>query len=271
MEHLSADDLPPDAPHPWRKNEGIKGGEEPDPETWISFYRGYHAAVLELDRNVGCILKHLEENGQLDNTVVVYVSDHGCALGQQGFFGKGNSTRPLNMYEISLRVPLLVRGPGLPAGQVVETTVDHYDLFQALCEWGGVELGSEIQKSRSYPGRSLVPLARGEAVADWPQNHYGEYGDLRMIRTPEFKFIKRYPNGTHDLFDLKQDPEEKQNRAEDAAFAEVRNRLEKELEDWYRLHEDPKKSGLRVKSLPVHNLNEAWRDGLREARGLQVY
>lgn len=271
MEHLGVGDLPADLPHPWRKNEGVEAGREDDPEVRLSLYRGYHAAVLELDRNVGRILNYLEENGQLDETVIVYVSDHGCALGHQGFYGKGNSTRPLNMYDISLRVPLLIRGPGLPAGKTVEVAVDHYDLFQALCEWGGVEFEPGVRESRCYPGRSLASLARGESVTDWPRNHYGEYGDLRMIRTPEYKFVKRYPNGPHDLFDLMRDPGEKHNQAENAAFAIVQERMEEELETWYQHHEDPMKSGLQVKSLPKHNLNEAWRDGRREARGLQIY
>jgi arylsulfatase A-like enzyme len=148
--------------------------------------------------------------------------------------------------------------------------VDHYDLFQALCEWGGVEHDAASLARRRYPGRSLAPLARGEPVPDWPLARYGEYGDLRMIRTSEFKFVKRYPHGPHELFALRDDPGELSNLANEPSLFNVRQSLERQLEEWYRAHEDPAKSGLHVKSLPVHNSAEAWRDGRREARGLQI-
>jgi choline-sulfatase len=93
-----------------------------------------------------------------------------------------------------------------------------------------------------------------------------------MIRTPQYKFVKRYPHGPYDLFELEDDPGETLNRAGWLHLAEVQDQLEAQLEAWYAGHEDPEKSGLRVKELRRHNGQaEAWRDGLRERRGLQVY
>ena len=264
-------DLPAYHPHPWREDEG-RFPESPQPEDIISRRRGYYAAVTEIDRNLGRILEFLERTGRLENTLVVYTSDHGCCLGHHGIWGKGNSTAPLNMYETSLRIPLLMCGPGLMKGQVVAHAVDHYDTFLTLCLWAKVRLPARIRAARRYPGRSYAALAAGASLASWDDTRYGEYGDLRMIRTPKAKFVKRYPAGPYDLFDLRQDPGETLNRAGWSSYAAVQRALEKRLEKWYARHEVSEKSGLQVKQLPRHNRSaEAWRNGRRECRGLQVY
>lgn len=257
-------DIPPYRPHPAVKNEGL--GASPDTETLRAAYRGYYAAVLELDRAVGRVLAALERSGRLENTIVVYASDHGCAMGHNGFFGKGNSTRPLNMCDVSLRVPLLAMGPGIARGKVVAEPVDHYDLFLGLCDWAGVMPRADEVAERRFPGRSLAPLARGGQPADWPGERFGEYGDLRMVRTPTHKLVRHYDCGADELYDLKADPDERRNLAEDAVHAALRSTLTRRLEAWYAGHEETAKSGLRVKELPIHNHgNEAWRDGCREA------
>jgi len=258
-------EIPAYRPHAWNRNEGLAGGFKPTPEQIRARHIGYYAAVAEIDREVGRILAQLEEMGQLDNTIVIYTSDHGCALGHHGFWGKGNSTRPLNMYETSLRVPLLMRGPGIAAGRAAKQCVDHYDTFQAICAWAGVDL-----PERGYPGHSLAPLVGGESAA-WDDTRYGEYGDLRMVRTPEYKYVKRYPNGPHDLFNLVEDPGETLNRAGWDEYRSVQQTLDRQLEAWYAGYEESAYSGRAVKFQRVHNRNEAWRDGRRERAGLQVY
>jgi arylsulfatase A-like enzyme len=249
----------------------MMGGSNASEDEIRSRYRGYYAAVSEIDREIGRILEHLEATGQLDNTIIIYTADHGCALGHQGFWGKGNSTRPLNMAEVSLRIPLIMRWPAhIPAGMVIERCVDHYDTFQTLCAWIGVDLAPRAD--RAFPGHSFATLVTTGEDAAWDETRYGEYGDLRMIRTPQYKFVKRYPHGPYDLFDLRNDPGETLNRAGWPSLADVQDRLEAQLERWYADHEDPRKSGLHVKDLRQHNASsEAWRDGLRERRGLQVY
>ena len=264
-------DIPPYRPHPWHKNEGMMGGANASKDEIRRRYRGYYAAVSEIDHQMGRILDRLDASGQLDNTLVIYTSDHGCALGHQGFWGKGNSTRPLNMHEVSLRVPLLIRWPGqIPAGQVIERSVDHYDTFQTICHWTGVDLSSRAE--RAYPGQNFATLTATGTDPTWDDVRFGEYGDLRMIRTPQHKFVRRYPYGPFDLFDLAADPEETLNRAGWPEYAEIQDDLAARLEAWYADHQDSIQSGLRVKHLRRHNENaEAWRDGKRERRGLQVY
>ncbi len=268
-------DIPPYRPHPWHKNEGFPGGDRYTREELVARYRNYYAAVTDIDRNVGRILDWLDRAGRLDDTLVIYTSDHGCALGHHGFWGKGNSTRPLNMYETSLRVPLIARWPAGAAvarGQVFTHCVDHYDTFQTICDCAGVDLQRPELGDRAYPGRGYGALLRGDEMADWRDTRFGEYGDLRMVRTPRHKLVRRYPTGPDDLFDLQADPDEIVNLAGRAEYAAVEAALRDELEAFYRAHADPRHSGLRVKQLPRHNArSEAWRDGLREARGLQVY
>jgi len=263
-------DLPPYRPHPWHKNEGFPQGDAYTPEDLTLRYKNYYAAVTDMDRNVGRLLEGLRRSGRLGNTLVLYTSDHGLTLGHHGFWGKGNSTRPLNMYETSLRVPLIVRPPGGGGGRVVtprvvEHCVDHYDTFRALLEWAGVE-----PPPGDYPGQSYAPLVRGEALA-WRDTRFGEYGDLRMVRTPHAKLVRRYPRGPDELFDLRNDPEERVNLAGRPEYAGLEGSLTTELESFYARYEDPAKRGLKVKALPYHNFSEAWRDGRREARGLQSY
>lgn len=262
-------DIPPYLPHPWRQNEGFHQREQFSRAECEARYRHYYAAVTDIDLQVGRVLAGLRATGQLENTLVIYVSDHGLALGHGGFWGKGNSTRPLNMCEVSIRVPLIVAWPagGVAGGRVVAQSVDHYDSFAAICEVAGVEL----DPARRYPGRSWLPLAQGQATPDWREARFGEYGDLRMLRTPDFKLVRRYPAGPDELFYLSYDPGERINLAGAPRLAGLEAALAAELAGWYALHETPERSGLRVKGLPAHNRNEAWRDGLREARGMQIY
>jgi len=258
-------DLPQPPHHPWRKNEGLPDGAEHDPDAVRDRRLGYYAAVTEIDRQVGRLLDHLDAIGQLDHTLVAYTSDHGCCLGHHGFWGKGNSTRPLNMHETSLRVPLLVRGPGVAPDTVVTRCVDHYATFATVLDLAGVDTPGD-----DYPGRSYRPLLRGDRSTNWDDTRYGEYGDLRMIRTTEFKYVHRHPRGPFDLYDLRRDPDESDNVAGREAYWPDQQRLTQQLADWYARHESTDRSGLHVKQLAKHNTAyEPWRDGLRERRGLQ--
>ena len=254
--------IPPYEPHEWVKNEG--GANELSRQDLRDRYVGYYAAATEIDDNIARIIKALDERGRLRDTIIIYTSDHGCAIGHSGFFGKGNSTRPLNMYEISLHVPLVIAGAGIRA-QTLDCYVDHCDTFHTICQLAGVDPpGGEV-----YAGESYAPLLHGADMA-WDDTRYGEYGDLRMIRDRRWKLVWRYPDGPHELFDLESDPGERVNVF--AQHGEIAAQLKSRLDAFYAAHESPDKSGLRVKQIPAHNsANEAWRDGRREARGLQRY
>ena len=253
-------EIPAYEPHPWVKNEG--GGNALTAQDLRDRYIGYYAAVTEIDDNIARVIGALELRGLRKNTIIIYTSDHGCAIGHRGFFGKGNSTRPLNMYEISLRAPLIISGAGIPT-RTLDHYVDHCDTFHTICQLADVELPED-----SYAGASYADLLRGHEI-DWDNTRYGEYGDLRMIRDERWKLILRYPAGPHELFDLRDDLSETVNCF--AQRPEVVAAYKARLDAFYAEHEVEALSGLRVKDLPLHNENEAWRDGRREARGLQIY
>lgn len=263
-------EIPPWQPHPWVKNEG--GGNELSAEALRDRYIGYYASVTEIDENVARVVAALKARGQWENTILIYTSDHGCAIGHKGFFGKGNSTRPLNMYEVSLQVPLIIAGAGV-AAQALENYVDHYDSFRTICELAGLRApAAEVNTGTSY-----APLLRGGSRArkttrdDTREDTlYGEYGDLRMIRDRRWKLVHRYPAGPHDLFDLAADPQERHNVYD--SHPEIAAAYKRRLDAFYAEREIPALSGAQVKRLPAHNeSSEAWRDGKREARGLQIY
>lgn len=261
-QNTSFTDIPAYNAHPWVKNEGAPN--HPSEEELRDRYIGYYAAVTEIDNNVGRVVDALKARDSLDNTIVIYTSDHGCALGHHGFFGKGNSTRPLNMYETSLHIPLIFSGGEIPT-QILSQYIDHYDTFHTICDMVSITLSD----TETFAGRSYLPLLNGDSM-QWDNTQHGEYGDLRMIRNERWKLVYRYPEGPHDLFDLQTDPDEIQNVFSE--HPEIVAELKKQLDSFYGVHEDEALSGLRVKELPAHNTaNEAWRDGRREARGLQIY
>lgn len=266
-------DIPSYRPHPWHKNEDFAQGEDYTESDIRIRHQNQYAAVTEIDQNVKRLLERLREKGEPDNTIIIYTSDHGLALGHKGFWGKGNGTRPLNMYEVSIRVPVIMHGPApFGRGVVVDHCVDHWDTFQTICDLAGIDLDEHGLTDRAYPGRTYLDLTSGRKPDDWRETRYGEYGDLRMIRTPRYKLVRRYPHGPDDLFDLENDPDESVNIAGMRAHAGTQKELLEELEAFYACHDDPTKTGLRVKELRQRNPGiEAWRDGIRESRGLQIY
>jgi choline-sulfatase len=261
-ENATFRDIPSYVAHPWVKNEGI--ANHPTPEKLRDRYTGYYAAVTEIDQNVGRIVAYLEQLGLREDTIIIYTSDHGLTMGHHGFFGKGNSTRPLNMYETSIKIPLIWNGSGIERQGARGEYVDHYDTFMTILDLAGVS------PERLSPGRSYTTILKGENRV-WSNTLYGEYGDLRMIRDEEWKLVYRFPNGPHDLFNLKADPKEQENLIGREDLQPVISDLKRKLFEFYLRFDNDEKSGLRVKELPQHNQkSEAWRDGLREERGLQV-
>jgi choline-sulfatase len=216
----------------------------------------YYAAVSEIDEGVGRVLDELEVQGLADDTLVVYTSDHGLMTGHHGLWGKGNATVPYNMLDETIRIPMILRHPGvLLGGQDRDEFVNLCDLFELLLEHAGADVP---HRRHRYPGRSFRELCRGGSAGAWPEEVYAEYGDTRMIRTRTEKLVWQPGAGRTMLFDLIVDPRESADVAPDrpASVAE----LSKRLEDWFARYDEHDTSGLRVAELPMHNNREAWRD-----------
>ncbi|MBS3763957.1 MAG: sulfatase-like hydrolase/transferase [Planctomycetes bacterium] len=226
---------PQEAMHPWAR--GLAYGNLGNRES----LKGYFGAVTGLDIGVGRVLDKLEELGIRDNTLVVFSADNGFSCGHHGFWGKGNGTYPMNMYENSVKVPFVVSHPNhIPEGEVAGAMMSQYDFMPTLLDY----LNLPAVEGDKLPGESYAPVWEGER--DGVRDEvvvYDEYGPVRMIRTRDWKYIHRYPYGPHELYDLVNDPDERNNLVEEPEqndrVEEMRGRLDK----WFRCYVDPALDG----------------------------
>ena len=178
----------------------------------------YYAVISHMDEQIGRILAALDETGQADNTVVIFASDHGLAVGSHGLRGKQN------MYEHTVGVPLIVRGPGIPQGARREAQVYLRDLFPTACQLAGIEIPPTVQ------GKSLVPVLTGRQKSVRPHVICYFRDKQRMIRTDRWKLI-HYPHiNRWQLFDLSRDPFEINDLSANAEYANVLVELRSKLE-----------------------------------------
>jgi len=181
----------------------------------------YYAMITHADAQIGRVLSALRETGRSDNTIIVFAGDNGLALGQHGLMGKQN------MYDHSLRVPLIVSGPGIPAGERRDAFCYLLDIFPTLCDLVNVPIPDSVD------GKSLVPAMRsGDRIRDTLAFAYRDM--QRSVRDERFKLIEYVVQGeqTTQLFDLQTDPWELNNIADDPACATHLRRLRQELMGW---------------------------------------
>jgi arylsulfatase A-like enzyme len=221
----------------------------------------YYAAVDVIDRQMARLMTELHSLGELENTLVVYTSDHGHMNGHHGLHTKGNATIPTNFLDESIHVPCLARWPGvIPAGRAESAPVDHCDLFATLIEAAGMDPGAAAREVRS-PGRSWLPLLQGEKP-EWRDYQFCEHAYSRMIRTGSYKLIRRYPNKVtrwdDAFYDLEQDPRETRNVLADPAYAEVIRKLDARLKDHFSTYENPELAGTNMATIQYHNQRDPW-------------
>ena len=192
--------------------------------------KGYYAAVTAMDLDVERILDRLEEKELRENTLVIFTSDNGHSCGQHGFWGKGNGTDPVNMYENSIKVPFLATHPGvIPEGTVQSAMASAYDVLPTLLDY--VDLPPP---NTNLPGQSLLPVLKNER-ADGRDSVviFDEYGYCRMIRTAEWKYIHRYPDGPHELYEVVNDPDDRNDLIADPAQVGRVKELRDKMETWF--------------------------------------
>ncbi|MFI3330238.1 MAG: sulfatase-like hydrolase/transferase [Rikenellaceae bacterium] len=162
----------------------------------------YYAIIAHMDKQIGEILNTLEATGQDKNTYIFFTADHGIAIGDHGFMGKQN------MYEKSVRVPLIVCGPNVPSGKKIDEYVYLQDVMPSVLELAGVE------KPEHVDYHSLMPMATGKTKKSAYEYIYGSYiGVQRMVKGDGYKMII-YPTAkVIRLYDLKKDPLEMKDLA----------------------------------------------------------
>ncbi|MCH8236212.1 MAG: sulfatase-like hydrolase/transferase, partial [Chloroflexi bacterium] len=181
----------------------------------------YYGMIDQLDDRIGRLMDTLEAEGLAENTVIIHTSDHGEMLGEHGLW------RKMCFYEQSARVPLQISWPGrLPEGQRIGGVTSNVDVTATILDLAGVS-----PAEWNLDGDSLLPLMHGEA-AEWKDEAFVEHlahGTDRpraMIRSGKYKLS--YNHGSppeYELYDLEADPGEFDNRADDPALRDVRDRL----------------------------------------------
>ncbi|MCP4172309.1 MAG: sulfatase [Fuerstiella sp.] len=175
---------------------------------WKNIVRSYLACTSFVDSQVGRVLQALEKSGKADNTIVVLWSDHGWHLGEKLITGKNT------LWDRSTRVPLIFAGPGVATGGRCEQPAELLDMYPTLSELCG------LTAPRGMEGHSLVPqLNDATAEREWPaittHNH-----DNHGIRTKDWRYI-RYADGSEELYDMKNDPNEWKNLSNVARYQTV--------------------------------------------------
>ncbi len=186
----------------------------------------YYGLITHIDARIGDLLSTLERHGIEDETLVVFASDNGLALGSHGLLGKQS------VYEHSTQVPLVFSGPGIPAGQS-HALVYLYDIFPTLANLVGVPHPERVD------GSDLRPIWSGERDRVRRALFTAYEDKQRAVRYGDWKLI-RYPRLHHDqLFNLAEDPYEMNNLAGDPAYAEQLELLTNLLVLWHRESDDP--------------------------------
>ena len=176
-----------------------------------------YGQISFIDHQIGRIMNTLMEQGLDENTIVIYISDHGDWLGDHGLILKG----PMH-YEGLLNVPMIVKGPGVPAGKVVDEPVSTLDLAPTFCDYG------QAEPKLTQHGSSLRPLIEGDATREFARNEWGllpgRVGvalELRTVRTRTHKLTVDLISGAGELYDLQSDPGEMKNLFDMDEAAEI--------------------------------------------------
>lgn len=187
----------------------------------------YYGLVTHLDAQVGRVLAALEESAHAENTIVIYTADHGLAMGSHGLLGKQN------VYEQSMRCPLILRGPGVPQGQSSESLTYVHDLFATVCELSGVAIPKGIDS------KSLTPVMQGDSKTVRESLFLPFQDNQRTVRDGRWK-LHVYPKINHRLlFDLVNDPHEMNNLAEFASHQATVAQMQSLMESWRERLGDP--------------------------------
>lgn len=215
----------PDVPqHPWQNKGLSKLHGSRDAKL------AYSALVSGADYNIGRVLKRLEDLRVRENTVVIFLADQGWNSGHHGVWGKGNGTVPFNMYEESIRVPLIWNHPGrIRAGHKIDAMVSSYDFYPSLLDY----LGIADQPDRRRVGRSYAPFLRDQKP-EWRNRLYFEYAYVRATRTRNLKYIERADGYPSELFDLEADPAETRDVIADPSYTKPLASLRAELAGFFR-------------------------------------
>ncbi|QIP13574.1 sulfatase [Spirosoma aureum] len=214
------------------------------------FYRQYCETLMGVDDSVGRVLKWLEANNQLENTLIVYMGDNGFSFGEHGLIDKRH------MYEESMRVPLLIRCTDIiKPGTKLDQVIQNVDIAPTLMAYAGLAKPAQMQ------GNSFLPLLKGQTIP-WRDRAFYEYyweADFPQtptmfgVRTGRYKYI--FNHGVWDaneLYDLQSDPQEVNNLIRSSEHQKIAQDMRNQVFDWLE-----STGGLQI---PLHPIRQKRND-----------
>jgi arylsulfatase A-like enzyme len=188
----------------------------------------YYAIITHMDEQIGRIVSHLKATGQDKNTYIIFSADHGLSVGNHGLVGKQN------MYDHSMRVPLIVVGPDIPENEKRDMQVYLQDVMATTLDL------AYIEKPEYVEFNSLLPMINKEVNKSSYSEIYGAYIDLqRMVRTDKYKMII-YPKAKKiRLFDVITDPNEMNDLTDNASYNGVKKELIEKFKKQQQIMDDP--------------------------------
>ncbi len=256
--------LPPNflPQHPFDNGFVTRGGRDESLATWPRSRSDvsdqlceYYGLITHLDEQVGRVLEAIDKLPAGRETYVVYTADHGLAMGSHGLLGKQN------IYEHSVRSPMVVRGPDVPAGGSTESLNYIHDLYATFCGLADVTVPDSVD------AEDLRPLWRGEKEQLRASQFLPFQATMRAVTDGRWK-LHRYPETNHQmLFDLEADPHETLNLAGDPDYRHQVTRMLGLLQDWQTRLDDPlplsteNPKPLRVDFSKVKRTLDRWQPG----------
>ena len=188
-------------------------------------YKGRAGSLMAVDEHVGEMVDTLKKSGELDNTLIMFLSDNGWMQGEHRI--TGDKFLP---YEESIKIPLIMRGPGVPKGKTIDTQVSNVDLAPTLADFAGAKPGRKmdglsllpgLKKPSKLPNRALGIEAPEPLFADAvPVNRWDR--PYKGVRTDRYTYVIWEDNGAEELYDRQTDPYQLSNLANDPAFASLK-------------------------------------------------
>ena len=185
------------------------------PEKYQKMVKGYYRMISGIDRTIGQIRTELEESGLADNTIIIFISDNGCFLGERQFAGKWL------MYEASLRVPLILHDPRNKVHKDVDEIVLNIDIAPTILEYAGVKIPETIQgiSLAGYTTEKQNPVIKRDTFLCEHLWNFKNIPASEGIRTKDYKYFRYIDFPEHEeLYDLGNDPLEKNNLARNREF-----------------------------------------------------
>lgn len=255
--------------HPWLACALSEAGDWYDPwmqkemhdETYnrdiLQVRATYYGLISKIDTYIGKLIDHLKATGAYDNTLIVLTSDHGEMLGDRWLFGKRG------YFDEGYHIPLIIRDPEEPAnntrGRIVDAFTESVDVMPSILEWAGQDI------PRQCDGKSLMGYCSGHDPENWRQEVHWEYDfreiedprveetlhiemdecTLNVIRDNDFKYV-HFTNLKPLLFDLKNDPHENKNLADDPSYNAELALYAQKLLSWRMRNDERELTGIKV-------------------------